>query len=109
MLCARTWPAKIRPHREVLLRGIEDVKFTLFAFVFVGVSDVFYKLDTLLFSFYQYPGPWIMLGFQALILVNIAGIEYEQLNLGARMIDATLRMVQKLVRLYRKRLSDYEK
>jgi hypothetical protein len=62
VLCARRWPSKIRPHRELLRKGLEDIKFTLFAFVFIGVSDVFYKLDTLLFSFYLYPGPWIIWG-----------------------------------------------
>jgi hypothetical protein len=102
ILCTRRWPSKIRPHRELIREGLEDVKFTLFAFVFVGGSDVFLKLETFLFSFYLYPGPWIMLGFQALLLVTIAGLQYDRLNWGARLAGFGFRIVRSLIRRYRK-------
>jgi hypothetical protein len=81
----KKYPDKIRPHKDAIKAAIGDVKFSLFAFVFVGVSDMFYKLDTFLFSFWMYPGPWIVLGFQTAFLINIAGLEYDELNFGAKL------------------------
>jgi len=102
----RKWPSKIRAHREALRKGLDDIRFALFSFVFVGVSDVFYKLDLFLFSFYTYPGPWLMLGVQVFFLVNLAGLQYDQLNLGAKMVDGSLVAVRKLIRRYRQRCSE---
>ena len=98
----RRWPSKIRPHADALKKGLEDVRFALFSFIFVGVSDVFYKLDAFLFNFYTYPGPWIMLGLQAMFLVNIAGLQYEEFNLGAKMINAIIRALRGIVRRLRR-------
>jgi hypothetical protein len=96
-------PDRIRPHRDAIKAALADIKFSLFAFVFVGLSDVFYNLDRFLFSFWMYPGPWIVLTFQAAFLVNIAGLEHDELNLAAKLGDFVWKRARDLIWQFRHR------
>jgi hypothetical protein len=77
---ARHWPEKVRPHRELILSGLGQIRFAIFAFLFVGFGDVFLKLDQFLISFYMYPGVWITFGLQGLLLLQVVGLQYPQAN-----------------------------
>ncbi len=56
--CVRRWPSKIQPHREVIQESLGDIRFAIFAFVFVGVGDDFYQLDVFLSRFYLNWATW---------------------------------------------------
>ncbi len=100
--CVRRWPSRIQPHREVIRESLGDIRFALFAFVFIGVGDDFYQLDLFLSRFYLNWGTWVVFGFQALLLVTIAGLQFERLNWGARLARFGFRMVRRLIRRYRR-------
>ena|SRR5713101_4726690 len=78
---ARHWPDKIRPHRETILSGLGQVRFAIFAFLFVGFGDVFLKLDSFLISFYAYPGVWLTFGLQGLLLLEVVALQYPRANI----------------------------
>ena len=95
--CARRWPAKIEPHRDIVREGLGQIQFALFSFAFVGIGDVFYKLDIFMISFYMNPGAWILFGVQAFILSCVAGIQYPRLNLVGRAGVCGLKFVWRLI------------
>ncbi len=100
---SRRWPKKIRPHREFILERLGEIRFATFAFVFTGFAKVFYELDRFLILFYTYPGPWIMFGFQAILLTQVAALQYPQLNLASRLGTRGVRLVWNLISRYRRR------
>src|SRR5713101_2054768 len=73
------------------------------AFVFTGFAKVFYELDRFLILFYTYPGPWIMFGFQTILLTQVAALQYPQLNLASRLGTRGVRLVWNLISRYRRR------
>ncbi len=100
--CVLRWPSKIQLHREVIRESLGDIRFALFAFVFVGVGDGFYQLDVFLSRFYLNWATWVVFGFQALLIVTIAGLQFDRLNWGARLARFGFTIVRRLIRRYRR-------
>jgi hypothetical protein len=100
--CARRWTAKIEPYRDIIREGLGQIQFALFSFAFVGIGNVFYKLDVFMILFYMNPGAWILFGVQAFILSCVAGIQYPQLNLvgraGVHGLESVWRLISRLRR-----------
>jgi hypothetical protein len=95
---ARRRPEMVRPHREMILSGLGQVKFAIFSFLFVGFGDAFLKLDSFLISFYAYPGVWITFGLQGLLLLQVVGLQYPRANVLGEACAHCVRYLWKLLK-----------